>query len=207
MRRFNWILLVMLVAMLLAPASVWAHTGLKSSTPENKQTVDTEVQEIVMTFNTGIEKASSFTVKDAQGTEYPLADKSVASSKLTGKLEQALPNGEYTVEWRIIGEDGHPIKGTFGFTVALPPEETPSPSPAESAAESAEPDTVQTEEETPSRLPEASSSPSLPASPEADDDAGASASLETRSTASNLLLITAGVLVVAFVVLALRKKK
>ncbi|WP_372638426.1 hypothetical protein, partial [Cohnella sp.] len=51
MRRFNWILLVMLVAMLLAPASAWAHTGLKSSTPENKQTVDTELQEIVMTFN------------------------------------------------------------------------------------------------------------------------------------------------------------
>ncbi|WP_372636119.1 copper resistance protein CopC [Cohnella sp.] len=156
-----------------------------------------------------MEKASSFAVKDAQGTEYPLADKIVASSKLTGKLEQALPSGEYTVEWRIIGEDGHPIKGTFGFTVALPPDETPSPSPSESAAESAESDPVQTSEETSSRLPEASSSPSLPASPEAEVDSSeeGSASLETRSTASNLLLIAAGALVVAFVVLALRKKK
>jgi len=28
-----------------------------------------------------------------------------------------VPNGEYKVDWRGLSEDGHPMKGTFSFTV------------------------------------------------------------------------------------------
>ncbi|MEK3886584.1 copper resistance CopC family protein [Bacillus sp. FSL K6-3431] len=34
-----------------------------------------------------------------------------------------LENGNYDVEWSIIGADGHPIEGTFSFSVDVPVEE------------------------------------------------------------------------------------
>ena len=54
-------------------------------------------------------------------------------------LVQALPaldGGEYQVNWRAVSGDGHPITGTFSFTVNAPAgaEETPAPAVSESAA-------------------------------------------------------------------------
>ena len=33
---------------------------------------------------------------------------------------QPLKNGNYIVDWKIIGTDGHPIEGTFSFSVEVP---------------------------------------------------------------------------------------
>ena len=33
---------------------------------------------------------------------------------------QPLENGDYKVEWKIIGADGHPIEGDFSFSVNVP---------------------------------------------------------------------------------------
>ena len=33
---------------------------------------------------------------------------------------QPLKNGNYKVDWEIIGADGHPIEGTFSFSVDVP---------------------------------------------------------------------------------------
>ena len=37
---------------------------------------------------------------------------------VTQPLAGGLPAGAYTVEWRVTSADGHPLSGTFGFTVA-----------------------------------------------------------------------------------------
>jgi methionine-rich copper-binding protein CopC len=35
-------------------------------------------------------------------------------------LPRALAPGAYTVRWRGMADDGHPVRGAFGFTVAAP---------------------------------------------------------------------------------------
>jgi hypothetical protein len=37
-----------------------------------------------------------------------------------------LRSGSYTVEWRVVSADTHPVQGRFEFTVALPPELEPT---------------------------------------------------------------------------------
>jgi copper resistance protein C len=46
---------------------------------------------------------------------------------LSGSAAEPLANGSYTVDWRIVGEDGHLIEGTYGFTVAAEQADVPAP--------------------------------------------------------------------------------
>lgn len=105
-----------LLVFLLSGPSAFAHTGLESSTPAEGEVVTEELQEMVLAFNTELEKASSFTVKDAEGMEIPLGV-SVENDTMVGTLGAAMADGEYTVNWNIIGADGHPIEGAYAFTL------------------------------------------------------------------------------------------
>lgn len=113
---FTAVLLGMLV--LQAPVAM-AHTKLSSSNPAEGAVVSEPLQEIVLTFNTEIEPLSTFTLKDEGGNEVAGIGVSVQGTEMTGLLEQAAGNGRYTVEWKIVGRDGHPIQGELGFEVAV----------------------------------------------------------------------------------------
>ena len=55
---------------------------------------------------------------DQAGNEYKVqrTDQMKHVLKLVAQLDP-VPNGEYQVDWRGLSEDGHPMKGTFSFTV------------------------------------------------------------------------------------------
>ena len=55
---------------------------------------------------------------DQAGTAYEVqrTDQMKHVLKLVAQLD-TVPNGEYQVDWRGLSEDGHPMKGTFSFTV------------------------------------------------------------------------------------------
>ena len=40
-----------------------------------------------------------------------------SSGKIFAIPMQSMGEGTYEIEWRGLGEDGHPMNGTFGFTV------------------------------------------------------------------------------------------
>ncbi|WP_214629670.1 copper resistance protein CopC [Paenibacillus agaridevorans] len=48
-------------------------------------------------------------------------------STLVAKLKEAVPNGTYSVRWRIVGKDGHPIEGGLKFDIRIPVKESPTP--------------------------------------------------------------------------------
>ncbi|MNP45975.1 Copper resistance protein CopC [compost metagenome] len=73
-----------------------------------------------MTFNTNLEKLSTFTLLDAQGQKVNVDTVAVEGELLKGTLKTPLPNGSYTVNWKIVGEDGHVIERSFTFTVNVP---------------------------------------------------------------------------------------
>jgi copper resistance protein C len=202
MKQMKWMFISVLILVLIAPTGAFAHTGLKSSSPENKQIVKEEVKEISMVFNTDIENLSNFTVKNDQGTEYKVIDKLIKKSTMSGTLEQSLKDGSYTVEWKIIGRDGHPINGTLLFSVEIPAVVSPSPSPTQSSSPIAIESPSPTLQETVSPSP----SPSISALPETDSDTSEGASLETMSNASWILVVLAAAVLIVVVVSYIRRK-
>lgn len=118
--------LFLLGLLFLFSSSVSAHTGLESSSPADGDTIKEPIQDLSLTFETPIEQESSFTLKSESG-DVPLQNVQAKENVLSGAAEEPLANGSYTVNWRIIGEDGHLIEGTYGFTVAAEQADVPAP--------------------------------------------------------------------------------
>ncbi|MGL3067063.1 MULTISPECIES: copper resistance CopC family protein [Planococcus] len=110
--------LFFLFFLLLSSPAVFAHTTLESANPAEGDVVTEELQEMVLEFNTDLEQGSSFTVEDGSGQEVPISVE-MGEQSMTGTLGAAIANGTYTVNWKIIGADGHPIEGTYAFTLEI----------------------------------------------------------------------------------------
>ncbi|WP_158301742.1 copper resistance CopC family protein [Paenibacillus mesophilus] len=133
MKRKTLITLLVSIMLLLTPIAAYAHTGLQSSSPARGETVDKPLNEIRMEFNTDIESLSTFEIRNGNNETLKLSGIGVNKSTMSGKLDSALPNGEYTVTWKIIGRDGHPVENKFSFAVKLAQQETPKPAESVSA--------------------------------------------------------------------------
>ena len=118
------VVLFLLLFLFLSPA-VFAHTALESANPAEGDVVTEELQEMVLEFNTDLEQGSSFTVEDERGQEVPIGVE-ISEQSMTGTLGAAIANGTYTVNWEIIGADGHPIEGTYAFTLEVSKDSVPS---------------------------------------------------------------------------------
>lgn len=97
--------------------SVFAHSGLSSSVPADGEIIPEEVEQITLTFNTSIESTSTLKVKNELGNEVSLSEITVADKEMKGILESPLTPGTYQVNWKIIGQDGHPIDGEYSFII------------------------------------------------------------------------------------------
>ncbi|MCM3691395.1 copper resistance protein CopC [Neobacillus niacini] len=110
------IILFLVCTLLVVPSFVSAHTSLTSSNPSEGQVVTENLEQIILTFGTSIEELSTMDlVKD--GTKLPLGEVKVENKQLTGTIAKPLENGSYIIQWTIVGEDGHPIKGEINFAV------------------------------------------------------------------------------------------
>jgi len=127
------LLVLSLVALLTwagaAPAS--AHDQLLSSDPADGAVLDAPPAAVTLTFSAEILPISpTIIVRDAAGTAVVDAEPSVAGAVVTQPLPPGLPSGAFSVTWRVVSADGHPIEGTFAFTVAS----SASPTPGVTAA-------------------------------------------------------------------------
>ncbi|GAA4369637.1 copper resistance protein CopC [Actinomadura sp. NPDC048032] len=94
-----------------------AHTKLVGSTPEKGRSADA-VTEVTLVFSDEISLAK-VVVSDGNKKEFQAGAAERAGTKVTQKLSGPLPAGSYTVAYRVVGEDGHPIEGndlTFSVT-------------------------------------------------------------------------------------------
>ncbi|MDQ0770809.1 methionine-rich copper-binding protein CopC [Pseudarthrobacter defluvii] len=102
---------------LAGPAS--AHDAAESTSPAQGASLAAPPAEVSVTFsNKPLGIGSSFSVKDAGGTEWADGSVQIVDNVATQKLRSGGPAGAYTVAWRVVSSDSHPIEGTFTFTVA-----------------------------------------------------------------------------------------
>ncbi|TES47058.1 copper resistance protein CopC [Halalkalibacterium halodurans] len=112
-------LLLLIICLLLFPNLTFAHTSLVSSSPSEGEVLTASPGEIVLEFNTKVEKGSQFQVINPSDNGMAVTGISIEDKMLSGMLPQELQGGEYQIHWKIIGADGHPIEGEVSFTVKI----------------------------------------------------------------------------------------
>ncbi len=118
---------------LAAPAS--AHDRLLSSDPADGATVVALPAAITLEFSDEIVPTGTQVVVTSDGADVGAAPVQVDGATVTAALPPDLANGSYSVAWRAVSADGHPIEGSFAFVLAVPePEPTTSPEPTATAS-------------------------------------------------------------------------
>lgn len=113
----GFLVLAATVLGLAGPAA--AHDAAESSTPAQGESVAVPPEQVSVTFNNNpLGIGASISVKDAAGTEWADGPVQIVDNAAVQKLRSGGPAGAYTVAWRVVSSDSHPIEGTFGFTAA-----------------------------------------------------------------------------------------
>lgn len=112
-----------IVALLLIGAgdSATQHLRLTGTSPAKDSTVAEPPREIRLSFSLTPELALvRIGLASASGTKVAMGKPARTADSLTvsAPVEGTLAAGGYTVSWQASSSDGHPIRGTFGFTVA-----------------------------------------------------------------------------------------
>lgn len=122
-----------------------AHADLARSDPADGSTLSAPPAAVRAWFTEAVD-TGTLAVEDASGREVARGGERLEKDGLSLALPPLAP-GAYTVKWRLLSVDGHPVAGTFEFTVAAAaappgpapaapeaPPEPAAPAPAEPAA-------------------------------------------------------------------------
>ena len=147
LRRAVQLMLLSTVAVLAAlplaavPAS--AHNELRSSSPRDGDALTSAPANVELVF---AEKPDArflkVAVTAADGRNIALGQPTVDGFRVVQPLNP-VDSGRYTLAYRVVSADGHPIQGTLKYTVTLPareaspPASASAPAPVSPAAEAA----------------------------------------------------------------------
>jgi methionine-rich copper-binding protein CopC len=109
-----------------------AHDSIVSSVPADKAALTTAPTVVTLTFTDEVNPlGTAVIVTDATGARVDSGTPSIDGIAVTQALDPLTASGRYTVAYRVVSADGHPITGKLSFTVTLP---TPTPTPSTPAA-------------------------------------------------------------------------
>jgi methionine-rich copper-binding protein CopC len=128
-----------LLGVLATAAPAQAHTTLTGSDPGKGTTVTTSPAQIRLTFADPV-RFPGVVLTDAKGGHHESGKPSAVDNHVVEQVAGVLPPGVYTVGWRVVAEDGHPVTGKFTFTMkggtssTSPTSSAPSSAPSNSPA-------------------------------------------------------------------------
>jgi copper transport protein len=118
LKRASVAIAVVLAALAAAP-STFAHATLQQSSPAGNAIVRESPPTVTLQFSEAVETAfGSIRVYDCGGERVDSGKVDRPSeSSVAVNLDRKLPAGTYTVTWRVISADSHPVAGAFVFSV------------------------------------------------------------------------------------------
>lgn len=121
LRRLAVALPAVLLALVVGAAPAWAHTELESSSPAANAQVGTAPTSVSLTFSEKIAAAdATVSVTGPGGTDYAAGPATGDGATLTVPLRPLGAAGGYTITYRVVSDDGHPVSGTVPFTLTSP---------------------------------------------------------------------------------------
>lgn len=105
------------IALCAAASTGWAHSKAETTAPANGATV-ASVEEILIRFDEPM-RVTAISVTGPDGDlDLERGTGLDPTTEFRAIPPASVPAGVYEVEWRGLSTDGHPMQGTFGFTVA-----------------------------------------------------------------------------------------
>ncbi|MEV5165631.1 copper resistance protein CopC [Streptomyces werraensis] len=127
----------LLVLLLAGAAPAGAHAALRASDPEDGSVVRTAPTHITLTFTESVGLLEdSFRIYGPDNRRVHMEEPehaAGAADTARAALPRDLDEGTYTVAWRVVSADSHPVSGAFTFSVG-----TPSPTPPAAPQDHAE---------------------------------------------------------------------
>ncbi len=98
-----------------------AHAQLIDASPQANQVLTTSPSEFKLNFSDTLidlgPNSHWLKVENSAG-QIVSSDASLEGSLLTAVPLQALKPGKYQLSWRVLSEDGHPVQGSYQFTIS-----------------------------------------------------------------------------------------
>lgn len=166
--------------------SAYAHTELVSSTPAANAKVEAPT-EVTLRFTEDIKtEFAAVEVTDGEGLSVADGAARVSGPDLTQALRTPVHPGTYLVTYKVTSADGHPVSGSFSFTVV----EAASSSTSSSASSSTS--TTSATATTPDPRPMSASSTSASIAAAGSGDGGSGTSLLPIGAAILALFLVVG---------------
>jgi copper transport protein len=107
------------------PAGASAHALVNSTTPERGARLDAAPEQVTLRFSEPVEaEFGAVRVFDSEGREVQEGGTIQRGAEVAVRLRDGLPEDGYTVTYRVISADSHPVSGGFVFVVG----DAPAPS-------------------------------------------------------------------------------
>lgn len=108
---------IWLAVMLVLPAAALSHSKAEQTIPALNATVET-VEVIEIRFDDPM-RVTAITLTGPEGDiEITRETELEPVTNFRAAPAAAMPAGAYQVDWRGLAADGHPMQGSFNFTVA-----------------------------------------------------------------------------------------
>ncbi|WP_053758807.1 MULTISPECIES: copper resistance CopC family protein [Streptomyces] len=107
-----------------------AHTELEAAGPGANARLAALPPRVTLTFSdTMTQKFAKVAVTAPNGDAAAQGEPRVEGRTVTLLLDTDAPAGRYTVGYRVVSADGHPVSGSYTFTVEEAADPTPTPTP------------------------------------------------------------------------------
>ncbi|MED1596138.1 MULTISPECIES: copper resistance protein CopC [Bacillus] len=122
LRKLGIWMVMVCVLLILAPSAASAHAYIVKSNPAENETLEKAPSVVRIEFDEMLQSSHFNTVfvRDASGKRVDLKNAHIDKKNpklLEAGVEQNIPNGTYSIQWKAISADGHPIQGVIPFRI------------------------------------------------------------------------------------------
>ncbi len=96
---------------------VQAHAKLEKTEPATNATVTTVPAHVQLFFNEALDVAVTKLSIKGPSDKVKLVKTHAMGKSIMASVDGEMTDGLYTIEWSTAGDDGHPQKGEFSFTL------------------------------------------------------------------------------------------
>ncbi len=123
--------LVAVLALLAAAPQAFAHNTLTGSDPKEGAKVDVAPDKVTLTFDQEVQSGdvNQVVVNGPDGGQWARGPVKVDGTEVTRALGELGPAGEYTIGFRVLSADGHPVTREIPFTLTTAGDGAPAETP------------------------------------------------------------------------------
>ena len=122
--RSNRFIAILISLLLTSSYSAQAHAELVSTLPKAGSVIRISPKYIELTFGENLttfkeKQVNSLKLINGKSIEIPISPIVVAGKSVRAKVTKLLAPGKYTVNYRVVSEDGHVLDSSFKFELRI----------------------------------------------------------------------------------------